>query len=182
MNTGARVSTWAMLAAQNPTEGISQIGYIQRNSGTYLRYFWEWTNPPGVGGSNTSYFGTPVYDTTVTFFVREETTAGTIDVMYDGNIPPCNLDDVCSQTSYDPLEAWTGNPQNQFYAESHQPGDDIPGTSGNRTNFTIVQERNTSGWHVQGFNDAENERCYYILNQQTDSTFQVYTDPINHSC
>jgi hypothetical protein len=177
---------WDMVAAHD-NSGWAQIGYIQKNSGAYLNGFWQWTQGGG-GGLFTGYFnnGDITYDGTVLFLVARGGNDGLLHMKYTDSLvePHCNMAGVCPVTDFDPLSAWSGNPVADYAGEVIHPGDDVPGTSGNRTNFTNVRDKDQDGnWSSQGFTYlAAGIPCYFKNNLINNAHVQLWTDPLNHSC
>lgn len=179
-------TAWSMLAGDDNPYQYAQIGYIHKNYGsTPLRFFYERSQDPGQAFEQV-LFGHPVYGNTPNFKAPRYPSDGRIHLLIDDAPPPgaaCNDENLCV-TTFDPLQAWSGT-NAQWFAETLHPGDDVVGTSGNRTDFRQVQVKKANeNWVNEDFNfGAPPSFCYYHAQEQTsDSFFRTWTNPVDHNC
>lgn len=178
-------SAWSMLAADDGG-GWAQIGYIHKNYGsTPLRFFYEWLSRPG-GSFEQVFFGSPVYGNTYNFKASRYPSDGKIHLLLDNASPPgaaCDDTHLCV-TTFDPLDVWPGI-NAEWFAETLHPGDDVVGTSSNRTDFIAVKVKKPDDtWVNENFNFGDPpDFCYYHAQEVTvDSFFRTWTEPVDHNC
>jgi hypothetical protein len=175
-------SVWVMLAGDGTSDGYAQIGYIYKNYGSDAnRFFYEWRKTSG-GSFVQVMFGTPVHGDTYDFRASRYDTDGHIHLILDGAQAQCGASD-CAETNFDPLTAWSGT-NNQWFEETQYQGDDVHGTSGEKTDLNGVNTRAPSGdWVVQTWNGGGTGQCFIHTDEiNTNSHFQSWTSPLNHSC
>lgn len=172
-----------MVAGQGGSDGYAQIGYIHKDTGTALRFFYQW-DENNIGALVNVYWGNPVYGNTYNFRVRRFTGDHHLHMLLNGGAPPCDADGQgCAETDFDPLQVWSGT--TAYWAEeASYAGDDIAGTQGNKTNFQSVNTQNASdNWQLQNWNINLQDRCYYGVGEvTTDSHFRVWTTNASHTC
>ena len=181
-------STWAMVAEAGVTsaQGYAQIGYLRKNFGSVgFRYFWQWTRD---GSSRyTSYFGDPPEGVSLQFEVTRDSSTGHLHMLRSTQQGPCNTDNVCAETDFDPLTAWN-DAEAQFYSEPHEKENDIAGTGCCHVDWTEVQVKNeNNSWVSMEWSRWRGGdywgKCYWHLNRVDTSThFKTWTEPTSHVC
>ena len=81
-------------------------------------------------------------------------------------------------TPWSPDVQWSAPWEGQFYAESWDRGDDVPGTAGARTDWTLiaVQKAENGGWVNADGDPLESHLSVYRANWSVQPTsFQTFT-------
>lgn len=144
---------WSMVTAlpvdSAGKQSYAQAGYYQAGAaaGGYNTGIWRWGRytpkcfahgncAPGDVGFRNLYSGHP--DGTKEFYsVYRLASTGHV-VMYAGS-------DYLGETTYDPTGDWQPAWQAQLFGETHDHGDDVPGTDSDRTTMDYLQYYNSSG-------------------------------------
>lgn len=180
-------STWVMVYNGSGT-GWAQIGWDKKSSapGTQRRFFWQWVkdirdNPPNV---RTFFWGSPENGTFYDFRVSRYPSDGHLHMIRDGSQAPDNDNGIPAETSFDHLNAWNGI-LSAFSNEVFDRQNDVPGTNSNRMGFRDVQIKNGQNEWVHHDWTGNNGPipCFYHRNTiQNGHSFQLWTNPIDHSC
>ena len=177
---------WVMLT--NGSDGWAQVGYVTRydpTNGKRRRYFWQWKRD-SMHFHYTGYWGSPPLGTSINFTATREASDGYIHLYKSfSETPPCNQDNVCPVTPFDPLVAWSSNVEAHFAGEVLDSQTDMPGLTGSRTVFSSVAEKDSSNtWTSLNWTGTQQpDRCWYHINGVDSSTqFEIWTDPVNHNC
>jgi hypothetical protein len=186
--TGGDSSAWTMLTNEN---GYAQIGWLRNLnlSSPTRRYFWEWRK----SNSSTRYYyqwGNPDIDTYHNYRVSRYDSDNHLHMILDGSSAPCNGNNVCPHTDFDPFVAWN-RMEAQVMGETADLNDDIPGDTSDPNYFDNIQETTTNDpdgtwWsHNFAFFGELSDECYY--HHQRDSStpnqrFWIWTAPTNHNC
>lgn len=151
-------AAWTMVAADSRVTSdqrraqYAQVGYYDAGSlsgyASGKRLFTQYTTTCSstVNGCTASQdpFTTAVHGTpsgTHTYVTLHNNVVGApITMYYDG--------DPLASTDYTPTATWAPAWDAQFLGETQDRGDDVPGTSGNRTRFEDLVYYNSSGTQV----------------------------------
>lgn len=122
------VSVWAMIyGGFGDTDGYAQAGYL-RSPGGYQHFFSQYNRCyPACGGGGT------------VISPSSPTQPHNYKVLYDSNVHRIRMywnANLLDTTSWDPYAVWSGANQAQYFGETHDRGDDVPGTSANVLQFT----------------------------------------------
>ena len=175
-------SAWSMLAGDAYCDGWAQIGYVYKTYGSVFdRFFTQWTKKnAGVTSCTTVqpttiFWGDPTKGQVYTFQVGRDSTDHLLHMDKDGTLE--------DKTDFDPNTAWSGN-QGQWFEEAWARGDDVFGTDTARTDYTNVESKDSSGnWNNQNWTGSGSGLCYYHVHEITsNSHFEVWTAPLDHSC
>jgi hypothetical protein len=108
----------------------AQIGFGRKWDDSTAYYFTEYkqnSSTPAVR----QILGTATGANTHAYIVSYNTSTGHIDLYFDGTVE--------SSTNFNPIGNWT-QPFEPFWSgETHDNGDDMPGTSSNPTKITAMQ-------------------------------------------
>jgi hypothetical protein len=146
-------SVWVMVAGLPPWE-YAQIGYTMRPGWTSPRGFYQWNsgecNPALVANCyNGYYFADLVYSGTQNWWASGSTHTYEVKLEVDPTITSYTAYRIGMSvggsekafTPWDPHAQWTSNTDGaelwsgQFFGETHDLGDDIAGSSGQKTTF-----------------------------------------------
>jgi hypothetical protein len=134
-NSNSDSSVWTMLAGQASSDGWAQSGY-GRHSGQTTAYEFAQT----CGKYNTSTqtctsgfaeWDGPAVSGTHTYSQVYNFNTGRINMEVDGTVE--------LTTSFDPITTWTGPWIPEWEGETHDIGDDMPGTLATPVHFSNMQ-------------------------------------------
>lgn len=164
-------AAWTMVGGNynSSTDGYAQSGYAAITGHSTARYFSQWVQtlsgvPVTVWGGSAS--GSVLYLTTYDFG------AGRLK-MYVGST-------VYDTTNFDPALVWSAPWDSQYFGETWEPQDDMPGvaaTHAQLTNIRYVANR-SSGWvSVPSGTWVITGSSRYHQTQNLDH-FDIWTDPL----
>jgi hypothetical protein len=135
-STHSDVSVWSMIASGSNanTLGYAQSGYGRTHGESNVYYFAEYHHPYASGD----------------VFKEGGVAAGGVeyDEYYDfsgGRIHMTVGSSTFLTTDYDPILYWSAPWQAQWFGETHDRGDDMPGTSSNPAYFSSLLIRTCRG-------------------------------------
>ncbi len=169
-------SIWVMLAAGLTTQDggmFAQSGYLKW-AGGFVK-FSEWgqninnVDPPQLYGAPTP--GNHSYQ------VRYSPGKHRVNMWID----LVRVDETPFDAALPPPDGWGAQPwSRQYLAETHDLGDDIPGTNGDRAIFSAMQYQSCGGcnWVPPAGIPTQKGGPRYHRRRVDDSTLQVWTDPL----
>jgi hypothetical protein len=103
------------------------------------------------------------------YTVSYNTSTGQIDLYFDGTVE--------TSTDFNPIGNWT-QPFEPFWSgETHDNGDDIPGTSSNPTQITAMAWQLTAGGSWQNVSNvkAGSNSTHYGYNMPSSTSINIWT-------
>lgn len=184
-------SAWAMLTADPVStagkKGYAQVGYFRNgvNSG-YRDGTWNFTQysslcyeqgtcQPGQAQWATAYWGQP--DQALHIYTVARASDEFIHMRIDGT--------YLTRMAHKVGGVWKPEWESNYAAETHQQGDDVPGTTANTTSFYFLQRQLTDGtWqYYANWSDLApfatiSRHHAEEFNPATGLGFQTWTDPL----
>jgi hypothetical protein len=174
-----RVTAWSMLQGDDGDE-FAQIGY-QHKADSGMKFFYEWEMNFTDPDYTKVLFGSPVTEDFYNFkAARGNSGSNHIHLYWNGTDK--------AETNFDPLDANSGWGQtvSKWFGETIDPGDDMPGTPSQKTDFKNIQFKDASNsWvDVTNFNiTTDHTTCYYLGDiLDPNPHFQIWTSGPDHPC
>jgi len=165
---GSSSSVWVMIAGNG--NGYAQSGYVRFANFPVARYFYEYN-----GQGDTQYVDPNAIGGGETHFYKAYVNSG------NGQAVMVRDSYVIGVTPWFVGAYWPSPYQTQISGETHDAGDDMPGTAGNPTYFTNIQEEYDYNVGFQrptaGFNQLQGPGAprYGSASSGDFSQYAVYT-------
>jgi hypothetical protein len=159
-------SIWAMTAGQGAGQ-YAQSGYDRYEGQSTVYFFAEYdknSSTPPVNKEFGTASGTHTYDELYNF------TGGFIQMEKDNT--------TLLQTNFDPIVEWSSPWSPQFFGETHDPGDDIAGTSSSPvyfSNLCIVTSRSGGCSTTPSLSTDSDLSRYHVAWDNQNQKFHVWT-------
>lgn len=166
-------SVWAMVAGQGPNQ-YAQVGYLKIAGMTKPAAFTEYNDGTNIWNSSHWWRVTyaAIWSSGVqhTYVVDYNDTTAKLYMQIDGLTK--------ASTPWSPNLVWNTPWSAQFFGETWDRGDDVPGTAGAREDFSSVTVRHCAGclWQAPTGNTPVSNWSYYKFVWTLNPTaFQIYT-------
>ncbi|HSO29676.1 MAG TPA: hypothetical protein VLS28_07215 [Candidatus Sulfomarinibacteraceae bacterium] len=174
-NAGATsaATAWAMVAGAGGLQ-YAQAGYIKFAGSANPQAFTEYNDGTSIWDAShwwrTTYAGIWSNGAQHSYVVDYNATTGKLYMQIDGLTK--------ASTPWSPDLVWNTPWSAQFFGETMDRGDDVPGTPGARTDFSSVAVRHCAGciWQAPTGNSLLSDWPYYKFAWTLNPTaFQIYT-------
>lgn len=162
--------------------GWAQVGYIHRSGQGYENFA---QSNSGNGQFSTRYTGSPALDSKFEYRVARPDSDGHFYMQKCQADNPNDSGVNCTtilETSWDEHNIWEES-ESHFFGETPDQGSDIPGSSSNNTNFSMVREKQPDNDWINGLldytNGGRNVEHYRFEFVDQRRHFKVWTYPIN---
>lgn len=141
-NSASASAAWVMIAGGGSGNGYAQVGILTQRGVPQMNYFVQWARDYPTPA------GTPFYSS----FEGVASGSHNYQVLYDFNQGALQLwtdSTMYTQTTFDPAVSWTAPWVNEWEGETHDPGDDMPGTASSPEHFSYLQYKACRGCGFQ---------------------------------
>jgi hypothetical protein len=164
---------WDMLdgAFTNRANGYAQVGYWKTALATTETFFSQYIDCFNCGHTPVTRIGASAGTQTHNYKTLYDST-NQQEVMYVDSI-------VMDRTNFNPVQLWNGPFDEQYLAETHDRGDDMPGTAGAHAQITNASRQSlTNGNGPPPYFTAIPFGWRYHDNQLSGTAVDVWTDPL----
>lgn len=164
-DTSSDVSVWAMIAGGGNSE-YAQAGYGRHYGQSTVYYFTEYDQNSSTAPVHKEY-GSPGGGTTHNYYAAYGQQNGYAIMMIDNSVG-----DI---TNFNPSLYWSEPWSPEWEGETHDAGDDMPGTSGNPTVFSNMDWLQGNNWLSTSGLSVSSTSSRYGVSQASGTQFNIWT-------
>lgn len=160
-------SVWVMISSSPEIGGYAQVGYGKRTGQASPVYFLEFKKNYQTQRVRTEYYHVSGVHT---YQVQYLPTQGRLCMYYDGVLLRC--------ADFDPIVAWGSGWRPLWDAETHDLGDDVPGTALAPVYFSNLRIQKTRGGSYvspSGLTISSDSSRYRVAWDTSDIKFHIWT-------